>query len=64
MKDEDFIFINHTSSSISSTPKLIPKKACLTSYFLAVKHTWERPPSVAETLLDTGLDNSTDAYVM
>ena len=21
---------------------------------------WERPPSVAETLLDTGLDNSTD----
>ena len=24
--------------------------------------TWERRPSAAETLLDTGLDNSTDAY--
>ena len=36
--DEDLVFINHTSGSISGTPKLVPKKACLTSYFLAVKH--------------------------
>ena len=37
-KDEDFIFINDTSGSTSSTPKSVTKKACLTSYFLAVKH--------------------------